>query len=100
MSAKAVITFFVRLSFSLLLVGAFLCAAQAGEIVTQSQLQGKVVDPNHAAVAGVKITALRNGRADYSTLTNANGEFSLREWRVFPATRARRIYPERFSGWL
>jgi len=77
MSAKAVITFFVRLSFSLLLVGAFLCAAQAGEIVTQSQLQGKVVDPNHAAVAGVKITALRNGRADYSTLTDANGEFSL-----------------------
>ncbi|HEX9425648.1 MAG TPA: TonB-dependent siderophore receptor [Pyrinomonadaceae bacterium] len=77
MQAKAVFTLFVRPSCSLLLVGAFLYAAQAGEIVTQSQLRGKVVDPNHAAVAGVKITASRNGRTDYSTLTDANGEFSI-----------------------
>jgi len=77
MSAKAIITFFGRLSCGLLLAGAFLSAAQAGEIVTQSPLRGKVLDQDRAAVAGVEITASRNGQPDSSTLTDANGEFSL-----------------------
>jgi catecholate siderophore receptor len=60
-----------------LIVGAFLCASQASEITVQSPLRGRVLDPNRAGVAAVKITASRNGRPDASTLTDANGEFSL-----------------------
>jgi catecholate siderophore receptor len=43
----------------------------------QSQLRGKVLDPNRAAIEGVKITASKNGRPDASTLSNDKGEFSL-----------------------
>jgi catecholate siderophore receptor len=76
-SVKSLIRSVFKLSGSLLIVGAFLCAAQASEIVVQSQLRGRVLDPNHAAVAGVKIAASRKGQVDLSTLTDTKGEFSL-----------------------
>jgi catecholate siderophore receptor len=44
----------------------------------QSRLQGRVLDPNHAAVAGAKIKAEAGGRnAPSSATTNQQGEFSL-----------------------
>jgi catecholate siderophore receptor len=55
-------------------------AINATEIIFQSQLQGRVLDPNRAAINGVKVIALRNERNDpspTSTITNSNGEFSL-----------------------
>ena len=60
-----------------LLLAAFQCHAHASELIAQSQLRGKVLDPNRAALSGVKITASREGQAESTTLTNANGEFSL-----------------------
>lgn len=55
-------------------------ATLATEVILQSELHGRVLDQNRAAIAGVIVTASRNGSGDSSspsTLTNANGEFSL-----------------------
>ena len=60
-----------------LLLTAFPCPVRASELIPQSQLRGKVLDPNRAALSGVKITASREGQAESTTITNANGEFSL-----------------------
>jgi catecholate siderophore receptor len=66
------------LASCVLLIGALAYAVQANGPATQSQLRGRVLDQQHAAIAGVKITAARNGRDDSaSTVTNASGEFSL-----------------------
>ncbi len=57
-----------------LLAGALLCQAQVGTI----QLRGRVLDQNHAAVAGAKVTVVAEGQATaYSAITDQNGEFSL-----------------------
>lgn len=55
----------------------FLCAAQTHEAVAQSQLRGKVLDPNHAAIAGAQVTAIGKVGSGSSVLTGGNGEFSL-----------------------
>ena len=39
----------------------FVCATQAGELFVQSELRGRVLDPNRAAIAGARITAVRKG---------------------------------------
>jgi catecholate siderophore receptor len=62
---------------AILVVGILICIAQAREVVVKSELRGRVLDPNRAAIAGAKITAGRKGLADSFTLSNANGEFSL-----------------------
>jgi catecholate siderophore receptor len=61
----------------LLIAGAFFCLAQAHQASGQSQLRGRVLDPDHAAVALAKIRVVKNGRPASSTTTNRNGEFSL-----------------------
>src|SRR6185312_15194750 len=68
----------VSLASCALLIVALAHAAQANGITAQSQLRGRVLDPNRAAISGVKVTASRTGRDDSaSTTTNASGEFSL-----------------------
>jgi catecholate siderophore receptor len=62
---------------NLLIAGIFICAAQAHELVTQSEVRGRVLDPNRAAIAGARIITLRKAVPGSSTLSNANGEFSL-----------------------
>lgn len=42
-----------------------------------SEFRGRVLDPDRAAIAGVKVIAARNGHIDSSTVTDAAGEFSL-----------------------
>ena len=77
MSAKRAFNLVFRLFCLLLFVAAIHIPAQAGDVFTQSQLRGRVLDPDRAAVAGVKVTASRNGRPDAEAFTNASGEFSL-----------------------
>jgi catecholate siderophore receptor len=55
----------------------FFCAAQAHPAVAQSQLRGKVLDPNHAAIARAQVTAIGKVGSGSSVLTSGNGEFSL-----------------------
>jgi catecholate siderophore receptor len=62
----------------LLLISAAMGSTQASElVVVRSPLRGKVLDPNRAAIANVKITALSKGQAESATFTDANGEFFL-----------------------
>src|ERR1051325_9166459 len=69
----------ISVASCVILMGALACAAvQANGPTTQSQLRGRVLDQQRAAIFGVKITAVRNGANDsVSTVTNASGEFSL-----------------------
>ena len=62
---------------ALLLAGLVVCAAQAHELPMQSQLRGRVLDPNRAAIAGALITTERKGFPAASARSNADGEFSL-----------------------
>lgn len=62
---------------ALLVAGESLPTVRGNEPVPRSQLRGRVLDPNRAAIAGAKITALRKGALASSALTNTNGEFSL-----------------------
>jgi catecholate siderophore receptor len=68
---------FRRLLGALMFAGVLICAAQAHDLVLQSELRGRVVDPNHESIVGAQITITRKGRADASTLSNANGEFLI-----------------------
>jgi len=77
MLTRRVLSFVVRLACIVLIAGAFPGATHADESAMLSQLRGKVLDPNRAAIAGAKITAVMRGQLDASSLTNANGEFSL-----------------------
>ncbi|MEP6742140.1 MAG: TonB-dependent siderophore receptor [bacterium] len=77
MPAKRAFSLFFKLSCLILIAVTLHGTAQAGEIVTQSQLRGRVFDPNGAAIAGVKITASRNSQDVSTTVTSAGGEFSL-----------------------
>lgn len=61
----------------LMVAGVFICAAQAHDLVPQSELRGRVVDPNHESIVGARISVTRKGQVDSSTLSNANGEFSI-----------------------
>jgi catecholate siderophore receptor len=67
----------LRVACLLMLAGIFAGATQAGEIVSLSQLRGRVLDPNGSAIPSAKITAIKKGQPDASTLTNAEGEFTL-----------------------
>src|SRR5687768_3760959 len=51
--------------------------AQAGELAVQTELRGRALDANRAAVAGARVVALRNGAEVTSTVTNGQGDFSL-----------------------
>ena len=51
--------------------------ALADKVAAQSILRGKVLDPNHAAIAGAEITAVSTGRPTSFTHTDRDGEFSL-----------------------
>src|SRR5919112_354253 len=67
-------------AFSLLLIlfvaGTLVCQAQVP--APQSTLRGKVLDPNRAAVAGANVIVEAKGRAaNFSAVTDQNGEFSL-----------------------
>jgi catecholate siderophore receptor len=50
---------------------------RGGELAFQSELRGRALDPNRAAVAGARVVATRNGVEVASTVTNAEGDFSL-----------------------
>ena len=77
----------------LLLISPLLCHAQA--VTTQTSLQGKVLDPNRAAVAGAGIVVEALGRgASFSALTDENGEFSL---ALEPGEYTLRIAAEGFA---
>jgi catecholate siderophore receptor len=59
-----------------MVAGAFLCRLQAQS--PQSSLQGKVLDPTRAPIAGAKATAIRKGgTSGPSAVSDQNGEFSL-----------------------
>src|SRR5688572_21726222 len=49
--------------------------AQAGELAVQTELRGRALDANRAAVAGARVVALRNGAEVTSTVTNGQGDF-------------------------
>jgi catecholate siderophore receptor len=73
-------TLLIRFFCVISIAASFHCAVLATEFNFQSQLHGRVLDQNRAAIAGVKVTASRNGRGDSlpnSTITNASGDFSL-----------------------
>lgn len=71
----------VRVCLLVSLMAATLPSSISGsEIILQSQLRGRVVDQNRAAIPGVKVTAFRtraNSSSSASTNTDVNGEFSL-----------------------
>jgi catecholate siderophore receptor len=67
----------LRVACLLMLAAVFSGTTQAREIVSLSQLRGRVLDPNGSAIPSAKVTALKKGQPDASTLTNAEGEFSL-----------------------
>jgi catecholate siderophore receptor len=77
MSAFRTTSLICRVALVVLVAAAGHGSAQARESFTQSQLRGKVLDPNRAAIAGVKVTASRNRQPDSTTHTNASGEFFL-----------------------
>jgi catecholate siderophore receptor len=77
MPARKLLTIILGVVCSLLITAGTLATVRGNEAVPRSQLRGRVLDPNRAAIAGAKITALRKGALASSALTNANGEFSL-----------------------
>ena len=94
MSAKHAFNLVFRLLCLLLFIAAIHIPAQAGDAFTQSQLRGRVLDPDRAAVAGVKVTASRNGQPDAISFTNANGEFSF---LLEPGEYSLRFFAEGFA---
>jgi len=65
-----------RLFCHVLVATAFLCQAQAQP--QQPSLQGKVLDPTRAPIAGAQVTAVPDRRTYGATaVSNQNGEFSL-----------------------
>jgi len=65
-----------RLFFLVLAAGTFLCQAQAQP--SRSPLQGKVLDPARAPIAGAKVTAIPDGRTSGpSAVSDQNGDFTL-----------------------
>src|SRR5690348_4849607 len=73
MSAKV----FPKLGLALLLLIAFSSVATAQTTQRKTILTGKVFDPNRAAVPNADVWISSNGTAPTSTVTDANGEFSL-----------------------
>jgi len=68
---------FLQLFFLVLIAAGSVCSLHANEIVLQAQLRGRVLDSDRAAISGAKITAVRNGVPDSSTVTSSSGEFFL-----------------------
>jgi len=94
MLAKRALNLVCTLSCLLSFAAAIHTPAQAGETFTQSQLRGRVLDPNGAALAGVKITAARYGRPDATAFTNSSGEFSL---LLEPGEYSLKLFAEGFA---
>lgn len=69
-------TFFSRAICLIAILGSSLTSSQASE-TANSQLRGRVLDQNRAAVVGGRVTAIRKGQPAASTVTNQNGEFSF-----------------------
>ena len=63
------------LSCGLWVVGALLCRVSAQ--TPRVALQGKVLDPTLAPIAGARITATLESRPDSSAMSDGHGEFSL-----------------------
>ena len=61
----------------LLLISLPVLPAQAGELAVQTELRGRALDVNRAAVVGARVVAIRNGAEVISAVTNAQGDFSL-----------------------
>jgi catecholate siderophore receptor len=95
MPARKLLTIIFGVVCSLLITAGPLATVRANEVVPRSQLRGRVLDPNRAAIAGAKITALRKGALASSALTNANGEFSL---TLEPGEYTLEISAEGFAG--
>ena len=68
-----------QLTIGLLLLLVFLpvLPARAGELAVQTELRGRALDINRAAVVGARVVALRNGTEVASAVTNTHGDFSL-----------------------
>lgn len=65
-------------SFLLLLVSGILVGHASAQIPTKKTLlQGKVLDPNRAAIPGAEVSVTSSGVLSSSTVTDRNGEFSL-----------------------
>lgn len=73
------VNLFSRFSFVfgvILTAGVLFCHAQTD--AAKFRLQGKVLDPNRAAVAGAKVSVLTGNRSNrISAITDENGEFSV-----------------------
>jgi uncharacterized membrane protein len=68
------------LACALLFAAALIFSAQEAlaQQSRQTRVLGRVLDPNHAAIAGATIKAEASGRAAHSSaITNQKGEFSL-----------------------
>jgi catecholate siderophore receptor len=61
----------------ILLAAAFLPVIQAKEVLVASQLRGRVLDSNRAAIAGARVKAIRRSQLVFTAVTDTNGDFSL-----------------------
>ncbi|HET6974895.1 MAG TPA: TonB-dependent siderophore receptor [Pyrinomonadaceae bacterium] len=82
--------FLLTLSFAIVTTSAF---AQTG-LTKKILLRGKVVDPNHAAIAGADVWASAAGLPSSSAITDRNGEFSV---MVQPGEYQVRVMADGFS---
>lgn len=77
MSPKLIASALLTVLSVLTMVTAVGASVYAEGLVPLSQLRGRVLDPNRAPINAVKVSASRGGTAEFTTLTNAEGEFSL-----------------------
>ena len=94
MSSKPIISTIVSFFFLVVIATAFDSAAYAKEPISVSQLRGRVLDPNGAPINAVKVSASRAGVAEFTTLTNAEGEFSL---LLEPGEYTLKVFAEGFA---
>ena len=94
MSSKPIISTLVSFFFLVVIATAFDSAAYAKEPISVSQLRGRVLDPNGAPINAVKVSASRAGMAEFTTLTNAEGEFSL---LLEPGEYTLKVFAEGFA---
>ncbi len=65
------------ISLLILLILLPILSVQAGELAVQAELRGRALDLNRAAVVGARVVAMRHAVEVASTVTNAEGDFSL-----------------------
>jgi catecholate siderophore receptor len=75
--AKSISSVVHQLMWVLFVLGSLVSPIYPGDLLTQAELRGRVVDPNHAAVSGAQITVTRKSAAHSTAITNSKGEFSL-----------------------